>query len=75
MSLFSRKGYILIGKAVRNADGLSAHGRAAVVRELCKVFKDDNHAFREDVFRDLANAKIDDDPMPIRNPLGKNGRN
>lgn len=74
MSLFTRKGYITIGKAIRNAQGLSAAGRTAIVRELCKVFRDDNIAFREDIFRALANSEIDDDPMPIRNPTGKNGR-
>lgn len=74
MSLFTRKGYITIGKAIRNANGLSVAGRQAIVRELCKVFGEDNVAFRADIFRALANAEIDDDPMPIRNPTGKNGR-
>jgi len=74
MPIFTRRGYITIGKAIRNATGLNANARQIIVRELCKVFRDDNYSFREDVFRAIANAELGEDPVLMRNPTGKNGR-
>lgn len=59
--MFSRTQIISIGKCVRNAQGLSAAGRRAVVAELCKLFKADNQTFPEQIFRAIANAKLEED--------------
>jgi hypothetical protein len=61
MSVFTRKGYIAIAKALRDEPGLNKAGREQAVRALVKVFKADNPAFAEAVFRAVANSELEDD--------------
>ena len=61
--MFTRKQHNLIAKAIRNSQGGTYVARAAICRELCKLFKEDNLAFRSDIFMAMANAIIDDDPF------------
>jgi len=63
MGVFTRKGYIAIAKALRDEQGMSRQCRMLAVRAVVKVFRADDHSFREDIFRAIANAELEDDPV------------
>ena len=71
MSVFTRKGYIAIAKALRDQPGLNKTGREHAVRALVKVFKADNPAFAEATFRAVANAELEDDYMTQMHKIGE----
>lgn len=71
MSVFTRKGYVAIAKALRDEPGLSKRHRDIAVRALVKVFRSDNATFREDVFRAIANAELEDDRYTQMHKIGE----
>lgn len=62
-TLFTRKQHNQIAIAIRQAHPTTYHARTAICRSLCKLFKEDNLAFRQDIFMAMANATIDEDPF------------
>jgi hypothetical protein len=61
MSHFKRTGIIKIAKALRDEPGMSKTAKELAVRALVRVFKEDNPLFAEQMFRDVANCKVEDD--------------
>ena len=70
-NIFKRTGIMKIAKALRDEPTLNKQGREAAVRALVKVFKEDNPIFAEQMFRDIANCKVEDDPLTHYRELGK----
>jgi len=59
---FTRLGINSIAKAIRNTP-ISNSARSMLVRNLVEVFAEDNPLFDAARFRQLANGKLDKDPL------------
>lgn len=68
MAYFSRKGYILVAKTLRDEHTLNKAGRLAACRALAAMFEKDNSAFDRKTFMAVANAQIEDDPVTAMFP-------
>ena len=60
--LFKRTGTNALAKVIRNAT-MARTSKVSLVRDLNKMFKEDNPLFNQEQFRQLCSGKLDKDPL------------